>query len=88
MTDQEVQLRAAPSKEAIVRYLMGEPKASQAVLKSFLERSLLIGAGILVLGKSDHVIRNSLAASLAIELYLLRFYGRQFNPKFPDPKTL
>ena len=81
MTDQEVQLRAAPSKEAIVRYLMGEPKASQAVVQTFLARSLLIGMGILVLGNGDHVIRNSLAASLAIELYLIRFYGKQLRAR-------
>ena len=79
MTEQEIQLKAAPSKEAVVRYLMGDPNAKSALIKSFFERSILIGAGMLVLGKKGSLIQNSLAASFAIELYLLLYYRKQLR---------
>jgi len=79
MTDQQIHLRAAPSKEAVVRYLVGEPNATEDLITSFLERSVLIAMGIVVFGEKDNLIRNSIGASLAIELYLLWFYGKQIK---------
>tara|TARA_R110002110_G_scaffold16339_1_gene71067 strand:+ start:1525 stop:1767 length:243 start_codon:yes stop_codon:yes gene_type:complete len=79
MTDQQIHLRAAPSKEAVVRYLVGEPNATTALIKSFIERSVLIGLGIHVFGEKDNIIRNSISASLAIEIYLLWYYGKQIK---------
>ena len=79
MTDQEVQLKAAPSKEAIVRYLLGEEGATEYLVKTFVERTALIGIGIALLGDRKNLVRNSLSATLAIELYLLWHYHRQLK---------
>ena len=73
-------LKLAPSKEAVVRFLNKEPKSGEAVLKSFFMRSVLIGAGILALGDSKNIVRNSLASSMAIQVYLLWFYQKQLSP--------
>ena len=81
MTDQEIQLRAAPSKEAVVRYLLNEPNSTQAVIKSLLERTVLIGAGMMLFGKKGSLLRNSFGASLAIELYLLVYYQAQLKKR-------
>ena len=81
MTDAEVHLKAAPSKEAVVRYLMGQENAAQAVIKSFVERTVLVGVGIALFGNRDHLVRNSLAASFAIEVYLLWYYNKQIKGK-------
>ena len=79
MKDTTQFLKVAPSKEAAVRYLNNEPEAWKAVLKSLAERTALIGAGILVLGNRNHLIRNSVAASIAIEVYLLWYYNKQLK---------
>ena len=74
----EVSLIAAPSKEAVVKYLLGKEGATFDVIRSFLERTILISAGISIFGnKDDNLLRNSLAASLSIEIYLLWYYRRQ-----------
>ena len=73
------ELKPAPSKEAIVQYLLDKPNATQAVIKSFLERTLLVGAGMLILGQKGNLLRNSLASSFAIELYLYLYYRNQLE---------
>ena len=75
------QLKAAPSKEAIVKFLTKQPNATEDLIRSFLERTALVAAGIIVLGKPRNVLQNSLAASIAIELYLLWFYNKQLKKK-------
>lgn len=72
-------IKAAPSKEAIVRYLNKEPDAWKEVLKTFANRSILIALGIGILGNPKHIIKNSISASLAIELYLLWYYSKQLD---------
>ncbi len=79
MTDKDIQLKAAPSKEAVVRYLRGEEGATEYLVKTFVERTVLIGVGIALLGDRENLVRNSLSASLAIELYLLWHYHRQLK---------
>mgnify|MGYP001272431525 CR=1 FL=1 len=79
MSDLDKKLRSAPSKEAVVKWLNKEPNANQALIKSFIERCFLIGGGIFILGKKDNIIRNSIAASTAIELYLLWYYNKQLK---------
>ena len=73
------QLKAAPSKEAAVKFLTKQPNATQELVESFLKRTALIGAGILVLGNSKGIVKNSVAASIAIEAYLLWYYNNQLK---------
>lgn len=74
------QLKAAPSKEAIVKFLNREEGATEDLIISFFNRVLLIGGGIYVLGKGrKHLWRDSIAASAAIELYLFVYYKQQLN---------
>ena len=87
MNDLNTKLRAAPSKEAIVMWLNKEPNAKQALIKSFAERSLLIAGGIFLLGNRKNIIRNSLAASTAVELYLLWFYNKQLQELRKNERT-
>jgi|DEB0MinimDraft_3_1074331.scaffolds.fasta_scaffold63223_2 hypothetical protein len=72
-------LKAAPSKEAVVRYLNGEEGAGFELVKTFVERTGLIAVGIYLLGDRNNLVRNSLSASLAIELYLLWYYSQQMK---------
>jgi len=72
-------LKAAPSKEAVVRYLNGEEGAGFELVKTFVERTGLIAVGIYLLGDRNNFMRNSLSASLAIELYLLWYYSQQMK---------
>jgi len=72
-------LKAAPSKEAIVKFLNKEKNAIQDVVVTMGARSLLIAAGIALLGSRDHVIRNSIAGSVAIEAYLFWHYSQQMK---------
>ena len=72
-------IKAAPSKEAIVRYLNREPGALKDVLGTFAGRAVLIGLGIGILGNRNHIVKNSISASLAIELYLLWYYSKQLG---------
>ena len=74
-----MELKAAPSKEAIVKFLRKEPNAFQEVIRTFVERAVLIGAGIAILGDRENLVRNSFAASLSIELYLLWYYSQQLE---------
>jgi len=86
MNDLDKKLKAAPSKEAIVRWLNKEPDANQALVRSFIERCFLIGGGIFLLGNRKHIIRNSIAASTAIELYLMWYYNEQLKKINDDQK--
>ena len=79
-------LKAAPSKEAVVRWLNKEPDAGQAIVKSFIERCFLIGGGIFLLGNRKNIVRNAIAGSTAIELYLLWYYNEQLK-KIHDAQT-
>ena len=79
MNNPDKKLRAAPSKEAVVKWLNKEPNANQALIKSFIERCFLIGGGIFLLGNRKNIIRNSIAGSTAIELYLLWYYNKQLK---------
>lgn len=80
-------LTAAPSKEAVVKFLNEEEGATQDLIVSFFARVALIGGGIYILGKGrEHILRNSIAASTAIELYLLWYYRRQMNVQ-QNPKV-
>ncbi len=79
MTDRELQLRAAPSKEAVVKYLLGQEGATQDLIKSFVERSFLIGLGMYVFGERENLMQNSIAGSFAIEVYLLIYYSNQLK---------
>jgi len=72
-------LKAAPSKEAVVRYLNEEEGAGFELVKTFVERTGLIAVGIYLLGDRNNLVRNSLSASLAIELYLLWYYSQQMK---------
>ena len=72
-------LKAAPSKEAIVKFLNKEENAIKDVLVTMGTRSLLIAAGIALLGNRDHIIRNSIAGSVAIEGYLFWYYSAQMK---------
>lgn len=86
MNNLDKKLKAAPSKEAIVRWLNKEPDANQALVRSFIERCFLIGGGIFLLGNRKHIIRNSIAASTAIELYLMWYYNEQLKKINDDQK--
>lgn len=79
MNDLDKKLRSAPSKEAVVMWLNKEPNANQALIRSFVERCFLIGGGIFLLGNRKHIVRNSIAASTAIELYLMWYYNEQLK---------
>ena len=79
MNNLDKKLRAAPSKEAVVMWLNKEPNANQALIRSFVERCFLIGGGIFLLGNRKHIVRNSIAASTAIELYLMWYYNEQLK---------
>ena len=72
-------LKAAPSKEAVVKFLNKEPNGGKEMISSFLLRSVLIVMGILAVGDSKNIVRNSLASSLAIQVYLLWFYNQQLK---------
>ncbi len=72
-------LQIAPSKEAVVKFLTQQPSGTQALITTFLSRTFLIGLGIHALGSKDNIVRNSFAASTAIELYLLWHYKQQIN---------
>ena len=74
-----MELKAAPSKEAVVRFLRKEPDSFQALLRTFVERTVLIGSGIALLGNKEDLVKNSLAASLSIEIYLLWYYSQQLE---------
>ena len=86
MNKPDKKLKAAPSKEAVVKWLNKEPNANQALIKSFIERCFLIGGGIFLLGNRKNIIRNSIAGSTAIELYLLWYYNKQLK-KINDGQT-
>ena len=72
-------LKVASSKEAAIRLLNKEPGSLKDVLVSMGERTLLIGAGIAILGNRDKILRNSIAGSIAIEAYLLWYYSQQMK---------
>lgn len=72
-------LKVASSKEAAIRLLNKEPGSLKDVLVSMGERTLLIGAGIAILGNRDNILRNSIAGSIAIEAYLLWYYSQQMK---------
>ena len=72
-------LKIAPSKSAVVRYLRNEPGAWKDIGKTLAQRTVLIAAGIVVLGNRDNILRNSFAGSVAIELYLLWYYKQQLE---------
>ena len=75
----EQMLKVAPSKEAAIRFLNKEPDAWKDVLYSLGERTLLIAAGIGILGDRKNLVRNSIAGSIAIEVYLLWYYNEQLK---------
>ena len=77
----EIKLRAAPSKEAIVKLLRNEPNGFRDVLLTLVGRSVLIAAGIRLFGEKDKLWKNSFAAALTIELYLLWHYSRQLEKR-------
>lgn len=79
MNHLDKKLQSAPSKEAVVMWLNKEPNANQALIRSFVERCFLIGGGIFLLGNRKNIVRNSIAASTAIELYLLWYYNKQLK---------
>ena len=66
-------------------WLNKEPNANQALIRSFVERCFLIGGGIFLLGNRKNIVRNSIAASTAIELYLMWYYNEQLK-KINDGK--
>ena len=74
-----MELRPAPSKEAAVLYVTGQPKGLQKVIGSMVKRTFLIGTGIALLGDREYIFRNSMAGSIAIELYLLWYYSNQLK---------
>lgn len=77
----QIKLRPAPSKEAIVKLLRNEPNGLRDVLLTLAGRSVLIAAGIRFFGEKDKLWKNSFAAALTIELYLLWHYSRQLEKK-------
>jgi hypothetical protein len=79
MNNTDPMIKVASSKEAAIRFLRGEPGALPKVLWSLVERTALIGAGIYVLGSRENLLKNSIAGSVAIEAYLLWYYGKQMR---------
>ena len=47
------------------------------VVGSSLLRALLIAGGLYVVGERDHLIRNALGASAAIELFVLAWVAKK-----------
>lgn len=74
-----IELKVAPSKEAIVRLLRNEPNSVRDILLTLAGRTALIAGGIHLFGKKGHLLQNSFAAALTIELYLLWHYSRQLR---------
>ena len=60
-----------PSASAAASFVRGEPGAGWAITKTWLERAVLLGAGMYVLGDRRSLVRNALAGSAAIEAWVL-----------------
>ena len=61
-----------PSSEAVVTLVRGDVgRGLVGVVGSSLLRAALIMGGLYVVGERDHLVRNALGASAAIELFVL-----------------
>lgn len=63
-------LPSAGSAAALVR---GEAEALPLVLLHALVRAALIGVGLAVVGEREHLVRNAIAGSAAIEVFVLGY---------------
>lgn len=63
-----------PSGAAAEAFLEGPtPTTAGAVAASVLARSAIVGAGLFLVGERQHLIRNAIAGSLAIETFVLGY---------------
>lgn len=60
-----------PSAVAAESFLQGKPGGLLAVLESVVWRSAIIGAGMYVAGGRERLLRNAVAGSLAVEVFVL-----------------
>lgn len=60
-----------PSAESAAALVRNEPGAIGSVARDVALRGVLIGIGMAALGQRDHLIRNALGGSLAIEAFVL-----------------
>lgn len=62
---------ALPSGSSASALIGGDWSALPLAVGHTLLRSMLVGTGLLVAGEREHVIRNAVAGSLAIEAFVL-----------------
>lgn len=77
-------VKLTPSSRSAARLLEGEPEAVADVLAHLVGRAVLIGVGLAVAGERDALVRNSIAASAAIEVALLVYQASDFEPDALD----
>ena len=70
-----------PSQKAVKSYFYEEPRSKEYILQTFLQRAVLIGTGIYLLGDRKSLVRNSLVASASIEAYLFYWFGVKHKDK-------
>lgn len=60
-----------PSSDAALRLVRGEVGGLVGSIGSTLFRALLISGGLAAVGSRDHLVRDSLGAACAIELFVV-----------------
>ena len=74
-TEPNAQCAALPSSNTAARVWDGDVAAIPAIFRDLAFRSLLIGTGMFLAGERDHVLRNAIGGSLAIEIFVLGWIG-------------
>lgn len=77
-----------PSSDAAVTLVRGDVVSGlPGVVGTAVMRGALIMAGLYAVGEREHLVRNSLGASAAIELFVLAWVAVQ-NAKTPSAKEV
>ena len=66
-----------PSVRAAEAVWKGEPGAAWKVAGSMLERAAIIAVALAAVGERKHLVRNTIAATVGIELVVLAVVERQ-----------
>lgn len=66
-----------PSAESAAQLARGDIKALPRVFVHTAGRAALIGVGLILAGQREHVFRNALAGSIAIEVFVLGYQYSQ-----------